>query len=115
MEVQVSPTPEETITSDIERELLSYPKDPEDHRNSAVEVKTDRETEGNAAENIQIMSKMGRKMLKRREGVEYVIIVTPEEGGKSTSTLGQERLSGLSSKRRKYQNLTSASHSFQMM
>ncbi|KAG5873120.1 hypothetical protein JTB14_031624 [Gonioctena quinquepunctata] len=72
MEVQVSPTQEEKITSDIERELLSSPKDSEDHRHYAAEGETDREKEGDAAVERKRLSKMGRKMLKRLlgEGIE---------------------------------------------
>ncbi|KAG5894694.1 hypothetical protein JTB14_034742 [Gonioctena quinquepunctata] len=97
MEVQVSPTPEETNTSDIERELLSSPVE-EEHRPSAAEGEIDRETEGDASVKRKILSKMGRKMLKRLlGGVEYktalatvlrdlnMPVATPEKGGPSTS------------------------------
>ncbi|KAG5872578.1 hypothetical protein JTB14_035558 [Gonioctena quinquepunctata] len=49
--VWISLTPEETITSDIERALFSSPKDSEDHRHSVAKGETDRETEGDAAVN----------------------------------------------------------------
>ncbi|KAG5874687.1 hypothetical protein JTB14_024077 [Gonioctena quinquepunctata] len=72
MEVQVSPTPEETIISDIERELLSSSKDSEDHTHSAAEKETDRETEGDTALKRKILSKMERKMPKRVLGGESI-------------------------------------------
>ncbi|KAG5866236.1 hypothetical protein JTB14_027638 [Gonioctena quinquepunctata] len=106
MEVQGSPTPEETITSHTERDLLSIPKGAEDHRHSIAERETDRETDGDAAVKRRRLPKRGRKVLRRLlgEGVEYetalakvlrdlnIPAATPEEGGPSTSKTTSKRL-----------------------
>ncbi|KAG5872598.1 hypothetical protein JTB14_027939 [Gonioctena quinquepunctata] len=61
MGVQVSPTPEITITYDITYDIESFPKDPEAHRHSAAEEETDRDTKGDAAVNRRRLPKMRRK------------------------------------------------------
>ncbi|KAG5898546.1 hypothetical protein JTB14_012445 [Gonioctena quinquepunctata] len=78
---------------------FSSPKDSKDHRHSAAEGDTDRETDGDAAvKRRRLSKKMVRKMLKRLlGGVKYktalatllwdlnIPVTTSEEGGLSTS------------------------------
>ncbi|KAG5899098.1 hypothetical protein JTB14_021601 [Gonioctena quinquepunctata] len=68
MEIQNSPTPEETITSDIEKELISSSKRQEDHRHSTSEKKTNRKAESDAAVKRRKLSNIERKMLERLLG-----------------------------------------------